>query len=77
MWDTGLLLSAAGSQHAGPRRACRVTAKRPSAAIATHMQVIESEGEMVLEWATQLRNGARILRPEVRWQRSRALGGRD
>jgi len=30
------------------------------------MQVIESDGEMVLEWATQLRNGARILRPEVR-----------
>ncbi|KAI7844734.1 hypothetical protein COHA_001619 [Chlorella ohadii] len=30
-----------------------------------HLKVIESDGEMVLEWATQLRNGARILRPEL------------
>ncbi|PRW50911.1 basal body [Chlorella sorokiniana] len=37
-----------------------------------HLKVIESDGEMVLEWATQLRNGARILRPEA-YSKSGAL----
>lgn len=46
----------------------------PQSPFCLHFQVTESDDALVLEWGTQLRNGTRILRPEVGRQHCHGAG---